>query len=97
MSTLHSLLRSIVISGIFSFILPCAAIGTIALGLYILSIPPGLATLSQSGLQQLGYILRIFGNGDVTTGLILIGCVCSLVGILFDMFAFYRQQKLGNN
>lgn len=97
MSTLHSLLRSVVISGIFSFVLPCTVIGILASGLYFVGIYPSFAQWSQGGLQALAYILCTFGNGDLVTGLMLIGCVCSLVGILFDVFAFYRQQKLGNN
>lgn len=97
MSTLPDLLRSVIIAGIFSFLLPWFAVGALALGFYSVGLSPLTATFSQAGLQALAYILRTFGNGTVVTGLVLIGCVCSLVGVLFDVFTFYRQQKLGNN
>jgi hypothetical protein len=97
MTTLQNILRSIVLTGVFSFILPSAVIGVLALGLYSLSIAPAMGDISQAGLQQMTYVLLIFGNGSAVAGLILINCVCSLVGILFDVFSFYRQQKLGNS
>lgn len=97
MSTLPSLLRSVALTGFFSFMLPCLLIGLLSLCLALLSFFPGLAVLSEAGLQQVSYFLEIFGNGNTIVGILLIGLVCSLVGVLFDISTFYRHQKFSNH
>jgi hypothetical protein len=91
------LLRSLILTAIFSFIAPVVLIGvllTIARGWAYL---PQQESLSQSAVAQIAYFLSIFGSGSEVRGVVLIGTVCSLVGVLFDAYALYRYQNLGNH
>jgi len=94
MSLLPNLLRSLFITSVFSFVTPTILIGVLWLALSIISLIPNVESLSQVGLIQLIHILEVFGSGDLVMGLAVIGLVCSLVGVLFDTYTFYRYQKL---
>jgi hypothetical protein len=88
------LLRSLLITGILSFIAPSLFIGVIWAVLILLSYIPLAESVGQVGVGQLLNFLTIFGNGSSIRGLLTIGLVCSLVGVLFDTYTFYRYQKL---
>ncbi|MBD1869285.1 hypothetical protein H6F93_15875 [Leptolyngbya sp. FACHB-671] len=97
MSTLPSFLRSILITGIFSFMTPTLFIIGVLLCLSMVGYVPLFSSISQAGLEQITQFLSVFGSGSSVNGLLVIGLVCSLVGILFDTFTFYRHQNLRNN
>jgi hypothetical protein len=97
MSTLPSFLRSILITGIFSFITPSLFIIGVLVCLSVFSYVPLFSPISQAGLEQITHFLSVFGSGSSLNGLLVIGLVCSLVGILFDTYTFYRHQNLRNN
>jgi type III secretory pathway component EscU len=97
MSTLPSFLRSILITGIFSFITPSLFIIGVLVCLSVLGYVPWFSPISQVGLEQITHFLSVFGSGSSLNGLLVIGLVCSLVGILFDTYTFYRHQNLRNN
>jgi hypothetical protein len=97
MSTLPNFLRSILITGIFSFITPTLFTIGVLLCLSLLSHVSPLSLVSQSGIEQVIHFLAVFGSGSSLNGLLVIGLVCSLVGILFDTYTFYRHQNLRNN
>jgi hypothetical protein len=94
MSILPNLLRSILITSIFSFTAPILFIGGIWGSLVIIGVLPGLAIVREVGVEQVAQFLAEFGNGSSAQGLLVIGLVCSLVGVLFDTFTFYRHQNL---
>jgi hypothetical protein len=62
--------------------------------LFLLGFIPRLEAVGQVGVQQVSQFLAVFGTGSSLRGILLIGMVCSLVGVLFDMFTFYRYQNL---
>lgn len=97
MSTLPSFLRSILITGIFSFMTPSLFIVGVLLCLSLVGYISPLNPISQFGLRQITHFLAVFGSGSSLNGLLVIGLVCSLVGVLFDTYTFYRHQNLRNN
>lgn len=97
MSTLPSFLRSILITGIFSFITPTLFIIGVMVCLSVLGYVLPFSPIRQAGLEQITHFLSVFGSGSSLNGLLVIGVVCSLVGILFDTYTFYRHQNLRNN
>jgi hypothetical protein len=94
MSTLPNLLRSLLLTSIFSFLAPVLLIGTILASLVILGYAPGLDDFSKLATTQLGAFLKVFGSGSALRGLGVIGTVCVIVGVLFDTYTFYRYQNL---
>jgi len=40
--------------------------------------------------------LAVFGTGSPLEGVLVIGMTCSIVGALFDTYAFYRYQSLND-
>ncbi len=92
MSFVLSYLKSLSLTIIFSFITPLVMMGSGLLGLRLLGWVPGLAALSQTGVQLSLTFLATFGTGDSLQGVIVIGTTCAVVGALFDIF--YRQQNL---
>lgn len=94
MSILSNLLRSLLLTAIFSFATPILLIGALWGGLSLAGAVPGLAIVGQVGGTQVQQFLSVFGSGSTLHGLLVIGIVCSLVGVMFDTFTFYRQQNL---
>jgi hypothetical protein len=90
------LLRSVLLTSIFSFLIPVVAFSGIMAVLFLAGYIPSFSVLHQSGINPILSILRVFGSGDAIIGLVLIGSVFSLVGVLFDTYAFCRHQKLGD-
>jgi len=94
MSVFSSFLRSVVLTSIISFVAATGLVGLVTGLILAMGYVPGLATVSATGLQQVATILIIFGSGNPLVGLVLIGLVCSLVGVLFDVYTAYRNQAL---
>lgn len=92
MSTLPNLLRSLLLTGIFSFLAPVCFISILLASCVVLSYVPFLETIGNTSLEQITHFLQIFGSGSVLRGLVVIALVASLVGILFDTYTFYRFQ-----
>lgn len=92
MSTLPNLLRSLLLTSIFSFLAPVLLISILLAGSAVISYTPYLETLGNTSLEQIANFLKIFGSGSIWRGLTVIGLVGSLVGILFDTYTFYRFQ-----
>ena len=93
MSTLPNLLRSLLLTSIFSFLTPVLFLGLLLIGSIVISYLPYLSNLGNSSLEQIIHFLQIFGSNSAWRGLIVIGLVGSLVGILFDTYIFYRVQN----
>lgn len=92
MSRLPNFLRSILLAGIFSFTLPIVAVGGVWGSLLLVGSIPQLAIVRRWGGEPIDRFLSVFGSGNALRGLLIIGCVCSLVGVLFDTYTFYRHQ-----
>jgi hypothetical protein len=96
MSILPNLLRSLLLTSIFSFLAPVLLIGTILASLALLGYVPGLEIFGKAGVEQVAQFLKVFGSTSALRGLVTIGIACSVVGILFDAYTFYRYQNLRN-
>ncbi|NJR37993.1 MAG: hypothetical protein HC781_03000 [Leptolyngbyaceae cyanobacterium CSU_1_4] len=94
MSILPNLLRSLLLTSIFSFLAPVLLIGTILASLALLGYVPGLEVFGKAGLEQVAQFLKVFGSTSALRGLVTIGIACSVVGALFDAYTFYRYQNL---
>jgi hypothetical protein len=89
-----SLIRSLILASFFSFIAPMLAIAIFVALLLLVGALPGLEALSEMAIAQVSLFLKVFGNGSPVQGLMLIGLVCSFVGVLFDSYILYRDHKL---
>lgn len=95
MHLLPNLLKSLLLTSIFAFLAPVLLLGSIAMLFIAAEHVPGLQPLGQVAIAQLNHFLCIFGSGNSLRGVMVIGMVCSLVGMLFDSYTFYRHQNLG--
>jgi uncharacterized membrane protein len=87
-------LRSLCLTSAISFALPLVLIGGTLTGFVLVAQIPLIDVLAQTGLNYFLQFLQVFGTGSALQGALVIGCVCGLVGALFDTYAFYRHHKL---
>ena len=73
------------------FILPILTIGLL-LGLLTMAEFSPMSGFGQTGLNHTLDILSIFGGGSVWEGVLTISLTLSLVGGMFDTYAFCRYQ-----
>ena len=92
MITILTFIRSLLLASVLSFAAPLLFIGSVLVGLDLLAHIPHVATLSQATASQILGFLATFGSGDAIEGTFVIAVVFSLVGALFDTYAFYRHQ-----
>jgi hypothetical protein len=97
MSILPNFLRSLLLTIILSFVAPIVLVIGLLAALSGIGCIPGLETAGQAGAAQLLQFLGVFGSGCPVQGIIVIGFTCSLVGALFDTYAFYRYQSLNDH
>ncbi|MEB3310749.1 MAG: hypothetical protein VKJ02_11000 [Snowella sp.] len=92
------LLRSLILTTLFSFTTPIFFVGGLLFSLWLLGNLPFIAFIGQIGASHLVRFLSIFGNGYPITGLFIIGGACSLVGGVFDVFnfCFYQNARVRN-
>ncbi|MHC5830669.1 MAG: hypothetical protein ACYT04_85675, partial [Nostoc sp.] len=55
---------------------------------------PGLQELTEAIAIQIRHFLATFGSGTPLRGLFVISLTCTFVGVLFDMYVYYRCQIL---
>ncbi len=91
---LHSFVRSLLLTIILSFAAPMFLIGGALASVSLIVHIPGLQGIGQLITKQILQFLATFGSGNSLQGLIVISLTCSLVGALFDTYAFYRSQIL---
>ncbi len=94
MRVTSNLLFSILLSATISFIFPMIVVG-ILLGcsLIIGILPYGISILGDQAAAMIFDFLAIFGNGKPFGGVITLGLTSCIVGILFDLFNFYRYRS----
>ncbi len=94
MSIFPNFLRSLLLTIIFSFIAPIFLVGGALLCLSLIGYIPGLQGMTEAIAAPILQFLSTFGSGSPLQGLFVIALTCSLVGALFDTYAFYRYQNL---
>ena len=94
MTIFTNFLRSLLLTIIFSFVLPMFLIGGGFLFLSLLGNFPGLQELTEAIATEIMHFLATFGSGTPLRGLFVISLTFSFVGALFDMFVYYRYQIL---
>lgn len=97
MSMLPTLLRSLLLTSFLSFHTPIILLTGVLAAISAIGYVPGFETISQAGAAELLKFLAVFGSGCPFEGVIVIGLTCSLVGALFDTYAFYSYQHLNNH
>ncbi len=93
MSILPNFLRSLLLTIVLSFVAPILLVGGALVSLSLVGYIPGSEAI-ESIADQILQFLAAFGSGNAFGGLIVISLTCSLVGALFDTYAFYRYQSL---
>ncbi|OCQ97497.1 hypothetical protein BCD67_24605 [Oscillatoriales cyanobacterium USR001] len=95
MSILPNFLRSLLLASVFSFIAPLLLIGAVLSCFDLISHLPCLQRVGHFGADQILKFLATFGSGSPIEGFLVIGITFSLVGILFDTYAFSQNSRGG--
>jgi hypothetical protein len=85
-------IRSLMLTMIFSFTAPVLIVGGGLISVCLIGRVPGLQGTGQAIAPAMKQFLATFGSGNSFRGLVVIGLTCSLVGALFDTYAFYRYR-----
>ncbi|MBE9045412.1 hypothetical protein IQ255_13560 [Pleurocapsales cyanobacterium LEGE 10410] len=96
LEAVSNLFVSLCLSACVSFAAPTAIIGCILGFLSSIGCVPGLMHISQQGTFYVLNFLAVFGNGKPLQGMITLGVTVSIVGILLDVFNFYRYPSLND-
>ena len=96
MSILPNYLRSLVLTTLLSFVTPIVLLTVLLAGIFVIGHVPGIEAIGQTGTAQLLKFLAVFGTGSPLQGVMIIAFTCSVVGALFDTYAFYRYQSLND-
>ncbi len=94
MTIFTSFLRSLLLTIVFSFVVPIFLVGGLLLLAFLLGHIPGLQGITEAIATQIIHFLATFGSGTPLRGLLVISLTCSFVGALFDIYAYYRCQIL---
>ncbi|NET58540.1 MAG: hypothetical protein F6K47_21025 [Symploca sp. SIO2E6] len=92
MSILPSFLRSLVLTTLLSFLTPILLVTALLTAISVITYVPGLKTIGSTGNTHLLDFLAAFGSGSPLEGILVIALTCSLVGALFDTYAFYHHR-----
>ena len=84
---------SLVLTLAICFLMPALGFG-VALGALTIGILSPLSTISALGKDYLMGFLTTFGAGSVIQGLVVICLTLSIVGGLFETFAYYKYVHL---
>ncbi len=96
MSILPSFLRSLALTTLLSFIAPVLLMSALLAAICVIGYVPGLETIGNSCTTQLLGFLAVFGSGSSLEGIFVISLTCSLVGALFDTYAFYHYRSFNS-
>jgi hypothetical protein len=94
MTIFSNFFRSLVLTTIFSFLVPVFFIRGLLVVLCLFGYVPGLQGIISDVSIQILYFLATFGSGSSFNGLLTIGLTCGFVGALFDIYVYYRYQIL---
>lgn len=88
---MFNLLKSLLLSLLFSFGSPLILIGLLLSIFSGLSHLPRVGEFAVTGSKSILNFLAIFGNGYPILGVLTIGLTCSLVGGLLELFNIFQQ------
>jgi hypothetical protein len=94
MTIFSNFFRSLVLTTIFSFLVPVFLVGGLFLVLSLFGYVPGLQGIISDVSMQIMHFLATFGSGSSLNGLFTISLTCGFVGALFDIYVHYRYQIL---
>lgn len=83
--------RSLLLTSTLSFVAPVLLIGIAIASLSLINYIPITEVISRCATERFVQFLTTFGDGSAIEGTVVIGLTCSLVGVLFDTYAFYYQ------
>lgn len=92
MSNFPKILRSLVLTSMFSFLAPILLLVASTMLLLGLRQLPPLEPIARICIEQVAYVLSIFGSGSPIRGLMVIGIACGVVGFLFDSYTLFRNS-----
>lgn len=95
MSIFPNFLRSLLLTGLLSFIAPLLLIGAGLTSFSLIGLVPALQGVGRSGEDQILQFLATFGSGSPLQGFLVIGLAFGLVGALFDTYAAYQNSRWG--
>jgi hypothetical protein len=75
--------------------LPIVLISAIVMTLFLIMQVPITQSISQAMIDQVLQFLTVFGTGSAIEGALVIAATCSLVGIMFDTYAFHNRFRNG--
>ncbi len=93
MNSFPRFLRSLLLTSLLSFAVPMLTLGVGLAIAEVIAHLPGLTNLGESVVKQLLQFLSTFGSGRPLPGAVVIGLTCSVVGVLFDIYALSRYQN----
>lgn len=96
MNIWFSLLISLLLTSMVSFIVPTVICGLILITLAMASHLPEFSIFWETCYNGVWNFLMTFGNGSGSEGILTIGLTCGCVGCLFEALNFYRYQTLIN-
>ena len=94
MTIFSNFFRSLLLTTIFSFLVPVFLVGGLLVVLSLFSYVPGLQGMISDVSIKILHFLATFGSGSSLNGLQTIGLTCGFVGALFDIYVYYRYQIL---
>ncbi len=93
MSIFPNFLRSILLTGLLSFIAPLLLIGAGLTSFSLIGLVPSLQGLGHSGEDLILQFLATFGSGCPLQGFLVIGITFGLVGALFNTYASFQHSR----
>jgi hypothetical protein len=94
MTMFTNFIRSLLLTALFSFIAPIFLVGGFLLSLTLVGYIPGLQVITENIASPILHFLATFGSGSSVHGLLVICLTWSFVGVLFDIYVYYRCQIL---
>jgi len=86
-------LQSLLVTSTLSFMLPIVLISALVVVLFLIMQIPIAQSVGEVMVNQVLQVLKVFGTGSAIEGALVIAVTCSLVGILFDTYAFYNRLR----
>lgn len=74
---------------------PIILISALVLTLFLIMQIPMAQNISQALVEQILQVLTVFGTGSAVEGAIVIATTCSVVGVMFDTYAFCNGLRNG--
>ncbi len=93
MNILPNFLLSLLLTSIFSFVIPIMFIGVSWTSCALISHLPSLQRIGQSGIAQIRHLLATFGDGHPWQGCLVIAVTCSVVGAIFDTYVLCQNPR----